>query len=455
MNRVTDMTTGSPIRLIFFFSLPLMLGSIFQQFYTIADTIIVSRGVGIDALASLGASDWINWMVLWGCQGLTQGLSVPVAQEFGAKNYCALRKTVAMLVKLCLVIGIVLTIGSLLAVTPLLRLLGTDPDILPGAQTYLHTLFAGVLVVIAYNMAAGILRCLGDSRTPLLALIIASFTNIGLDLLFVFVFHWGIFGAAFATVIAQFCSFLFCLHVLRRMPLLQMEPEDWQTDYAVIRHLCRMGLPVGLQNAIISVGGMVVQSVLNGFGIIFVAGFTATNKLYGLLECTAIAFGHAMTTYIGQNTGARRMDRIDAGLRADLLLSFLFSSVIGLSMLSFGRSILQLFISSTEESAAEVMAVAYRYLTVMSIPLFILFLIHVYRPVLQGLGNTTVPMLSGVAEVVGRIISALILPRFLGQDGIFYAEVVAWTCAVVLMVVYYYANIGKIRRRIEALPHNE
>lgn len=450
MNRVTDMTSGKPARLIFLFSLPLMLGGVFQQLYMIVDTMIVGRGVGITALASLGAADWINWMVLWSIQGFTHGFSVLIAQEFGAGNEAGLRKTTTMLVKLCVAFGVVLTAASLLAADPLLRLLQTEASVIGGARVYLYVQFSGTLVIIAYNMAAAVLRCMGDSRTPLLAIVVASLCNIVLDLLFVLKFHWGIFGAAIATVIAQLFSFLLCLGALARMPQLRLRPEDWKNDRRVLAHLCRLGVPTAFQNGIIATGGMVVQYVLNGIGLAFVAGFTATNKLYGMLESVAIAFGYAMTAYMGQNHGAGRVQRIDEGMRAVLLLSVAFSSVISVGMIAFGRNILQMFVSPSEENAAAVLDIAYRYLFIMSCLLLVLFLLHAYRSSLQGLGNTTVPMLSGVAELFMRISVALFLPRVFGRDSIFFAESAAWIGAAVLMIVYFYANINDIKCAISA-----
>ncbi len=233
MVRVTDMTHGRPIRLILLFSLPLMLGSVFQQLYTIVDTIIIGRGVGMQALASIGAADWINWLVLWGLQGFTQGFAILAAQEFGAGAYDRLRRVLAMIVKLSCWFGIAVTITSLLLVRPLLTLLHTDPAVFGGAQTYLYVQFGGSLIIIAYNMAAAVLRCLGDSRTPLFAIIAASFANIarpavcdGLG--------WGIFGASFATVLAQLIAFLLCLRSLWRLPFVQLTKADWKTDPAIL-----------------------------------------------------------------------------------------------------------------------------------------------------------------------------------------------------------------------------
>ena len=445
---MTNMTKGKPIFVIFRFAVPLMLGGIFQQMYTIIDSVIVGRGVGIQALASLGASDWINWFLLWGIQGFTQGISIPVSIRYGASDLRGLRKTTAMLVKLSLIAGAVVTVGSLLCVTPALRLLRTDSAVLPGARTYLRVLFSGSSVVLAYNMASSVLRALGDGRTPLLAVLVASSVNIGLDLLFVLGFRWGIFGAALATVLAQGLSFLYCLRVLCRMEILNMRKEDWAWDSRTAAQLCRCSFPVAMQNALIAVGGMVVQFVLNGFGVLFVAGFTATNKLLALLESSAIAFGQGMNTYMGQNRGAGDVRRIDEGMRSVLLLSVGFSVVLSAAALLFGRELLSLFVSSEEADAGRVIEIAYHDLRIMARLLLTLYLLHAYRSTLQGLGNTFIPMLSGLVEMLMRIGVALILPRVIGQEGIFYTEVMAWIGADLLMIPYYLRKKERIKERI-------
>ena len=398
MARVTDMTHGRPIRLILLFSLPLMLGSVFQQLYTIVDTIIIGRGVGMQALASIGAADWINWLVLWGLQGFTQGFAILAAQEFGAGAYDRLRRVLAMIVKLSCWFGIAVTIISLLLVR------------------------------------------------PLLAIIAASFVNIALDLLFVMGFGWGIFGASFATVLAQLIAFLLCLRSLRRLPFVQLTKADWKTDPAILLHLCRLGIPTGLQMSMITLGGMVLQSVLNGFGVVFVAGYTAANKLYGILESASVAFGYAMTAYMGQNRGARNAARIDAGIRAVLALSAGFTAAIVTAMLLAGKPLLGLFLSTEEAGAADALAVAYQYLMVLMAFLFALFMLQAYRSSLQGLGEMTVPTLSGFAEMLMRMGAALVLPAFIGQSGVFFAEGAAWVCAAALNLVWYYIRIGKIKR---------
>ena len=374
--KLIDMTTGNPTKLIFRFSLPLMVGNIFQQCYTIVDAIVVGQGVGVDALAAVGASDWINWMLLWMVQGMAQGCGVLVAQYFGAKELDGLRRAVTMSILLCGGCGILLTAVGLLGARPMLLLLQTPSDILEDAYSYLFILFSGLLVVMAYNLLSSILRALGDGKTPLIAMAIAGGINIVLDLVFVLVFHWGIAGAAIATVIAQMFSAVYCFLSLWKVPILRFTKKDWNIDRSLLSQLSRLGVPIALQNGIIAVGGMVVQYVLNGFGTLFIAGFTATNKLYGILECSAISFGYAMNTYMGQNMGARRLDRIRSGIRSVLGLSIGFSAVIGVVAVALGKMLLSLFVSTTDSNRDMVLDIAYQYLFIMASVLLVLYLLH-------------------------------------------------------------------------------
>lgn len=445
--RIKDMTSGKPAGLLLSFALPLMLGSICQQLYTMVDTMVVGQVLGVEALAALGAADWLNWMVLGIIMGFTQGFSILISQRFGAGDEDGLRKVTAMSTLLSAVIAIVVTAGSLLATEPLLQLLNTPENILPNSLSYLQIIFSGAAIVTAYNMMAAILRAVGDSRTPLYAMLVASVVNIGLDLLFVMVFHWGIPGAAAATVIAQGCSCIFCLAVLHRMTLLKMRKQDWGLDWTLIRRLFQLGIPIAFQNTVIAVGGLVVQFVINGFGFIFVAGFTATNKLYGLLELAATSFGFSMATFAGQNLGAGKYDRIRKGMRSAIKMAVATAIAISIVMILFGKYILLLFISGDPEEVKAVLDVAYTYLFVMCCLLFILYLLHLYRSALQGMGDTVIPMVSGVAELTMRIGCALLLPIWLGEYGIYFAEIAAWTGAAVILIIFYY-------RRIHHLLHN-
>ena len=442
--QVKNMTEGKPASLIVTFALPLMAGNVFQQLYTVVDTMVVGKYLGVTALAALGAADWLNWMMLGIVQGFTQGFAILMAQEFGAHRYEPLKKCIGNSAVLSLISALLLVLAGQLAARPVLVLLQTPADILGGSLLYLRILFSGLPIVMAYNLFACILRSLGDGKTPLLAMVVASFTNIVLDLLFVMVFHWGIAGAAAATLIAQLVSGLYCFYHILRIEFLKLEKRDFAPQGALCSKLMLLGLPLAFQNCIIAIGGMIVQFVINGFGVLFIAGFTATNKLYGILERAATSYGYSMITYAGQNLGAGKSDRIRKGLRAALGIALGTSVVIALVMLVFGRFILSWFISGTPQEVEQTMQIAYFYLAIMSVTLPILYVLHVVRSTIQGVGNTMLPMLSGVVEFIMRTGTALLLPIAVGEIGIFFAEPAAWIGADVVLVISYFVVSRKL-----------
>ena len=442
---IRSMTAGPPLKLLVTFALPLMLGNVFQQLYTVVDTAVVGQGVGVHALAALGAGDWLGWLSLGTAQGLTQGFGIPVAQTFGAGDYEKLKKVVGGSVVLAAISAVVLFLLDQLLAVPLLTMLQTPAEIMPSALLYLRIVYCGVPVVMTYNLLATILRALGDSKTPLHAMIVACMTNIVLDVLFVMVFHWGIAGAAIATVIAQGCSGLFCLQRLRKISILKLSIAHLRLERGMALQLLKLGFPTAMMNMIIAAGCMVIQMVVNGFGGLFIAGFTASNKMYGVLEIAATSYGYAMTTYVGQNLGAGKKDRIKKGVGAACVVAIVTSLVIMAIMLIFGRNILSLFLSGTPQEIAQTMEVAYGYLAVMSVCLPVLYLLYVFRSAIQGMGNTFLPMVSGIMELAARLAAALTLPLVIGETGVFYAEVLAWMGAVVILIPSYFVTFRKVR----------
>ncbi len=443
------MTKGNPYKLILQFALPLMLGNIFQQMYTLVDTMVVGKGVGVDALAAVGSSDWLNWMSLGILAGLAQGFSIPMAQEFGAGHKEALRKTIGNAISLSAFCAVVLLVIFQIIALPVLKLLQTPAEILPVAMQYIRIFFAGIPITMAYNVLAATLRAMGDGKTPLYAMIAASVTNIVLDVVFVIVLPFGVAGAAVATLIAQVVAAVYCYTALSRIGGLKLTKEDFVPEKYRIRHLLKLSIPLAFQNAIIAVGGMIVQFVVNSFGVLFIAGYTATNKLYGLLEMAAVSFGYAISTYVGQNVGAGEYKRLTSGHIASLVVSLATSVVISAAMLIFGRMFIGLFLSGTPEEIEAAGTVAYRYLVFMSLALAFLYLLYVYRSALQGMGNTLLPMLSGILEFVMRTGMVLGMTKFIGSDGIFWAEISAWMGAAVLLGISYYIIMGKKKFRIE------
>ena len=439
------MTTGNPYKLLVQFALPLMFGNIFQQLYTVVDTMVVGKGLGVDALAAVGASDWLNWMAIGTVAGFAQGFSIPMAQEFGAGNNKRLKRTIGNAITLSGMCALALLLVFQLLALPVLQLLQTPEEILPTSMVYIRIFFAGIPITMAYNVLAATLRAMGDGKTPLYAMILASFVNIGLDVFFVIILPFGVAGAAVATLIAQVVASLYCYRELNRSGEFVLQKEDFRMESALNKRLLRLSLPLAFQNAIIAVGGMIVQFVVNGFGVLFIAGYTASNKLYGILEIAATSFGYAISTYVGQNVGAGERKRLNSGHIAALVLCLAVSLVISAAMLLFGKVFIQMFLSGTPEEIAAAGAVAYRYLMFMSLALPALYLLYVYRSALQGMGNTLIPMLSGILEFLMRTGAVLGLTVLIGSDGIFWAEILAWIGAAVLLGISYYIIMGKMK----------
>ncbi len=444
MTRTTDMTKGNPAKLMLDLAFPLILTNLGQQLYMIADSSIVGRGVGISALASVGSADWIYWLVLWSVMMLTQGFSTFVSRFFGEKNSEMMNKSITMSAILCFVSGIVMTVAGLIVSRPLLELLKTPEDIIDGSSVYLHTMIAGTLIVIFYNMASAILRSLGDGKSPLVAMGISAVLNIGLDLLFVFVFHWGIFGVAIASVISQLFSLIYCARRIVMSDVICLKKQFWKIDGKLIKDLIGFSLPLALQYIIINLGGVVLQSTINSCGTDFVAGFTATNKLYGLLECSAISLGSAFCAYFAQNHGAGEVQRIKEGHKYALYLSVATSLLIMAIVLIWGRNLLGLFIDPTEKENIVPLEIAWNYLFVMAICLVILYLIYVYRSLLQSVGISSWSLISGFGEFFVRCSMAKIVFFQFGKNSLFFAEPFAWLAALLFVMIPFFFKRKKI-----------
>lgn len=444
--KITNMTEGSPSKLIITFALPLMVGNVFQQLYTVIDTMVVGQALGVSALAALGATDWLNWLFAGLVQGFAQGFSILMSQEFGSGNYKRLRKVIFNSIILSAICSLLVLVSSQACAAPVLTLLHTPDDIMGDSLLYLRIIFLGMPIIMAYNLSASILRSLGDSKTPLHAMIVASITNIVLDLVFVLVFRWGIAGAAIATLLAQLLSSVYCFYFIARIEVLKISHDELAIEKELCEKLLFLGFPIAFQNTVIFIGGMIVQSVVNSFGVIFIAGFTATNKLYGLLESAATSYGYSMSTYAGQNLGAGNIKRIRKGVRSAVLIALVTSLTISIIMLFLGRNILTWFLSGDPSKTQAALEIAYHYLAIMSLFLSTLYLLYIIRSTLQGTGDTLMPFLSGIAEFVMRVGAALILPRFLGQDGIFYAEILAWTGADVILLSAYVFHVFQWKR---------
>ena len=438
-----SLTTGSPLRLILRFALPIVAGNALQQFYSLVDSLVIGRAEGVTALAAVAASGWLDWLVLSLAMGLTQGFAIRVAQEFGAEDFGALRRTAGQSVLLALLATAALEALSQGLLRPVLVLLASPEDTIHLTERYLRVIFAGLPLVMGVNLLGGFLRSVGDSRTPLVAMVASTLCNAVLDVLFVALLRWGVTGAALATTISQGASCVICLLAVRRLPYFRLKAEELRPDWPLCGALMRLSTPLAFGNLVISLGGLVLQRVVNGFGFVFMAGYNAASRLQGLVEMAGSSLGSAVGTFAGQNIGAGRLDRVKKGVRQSLVLSIGLALAVAALMIVFGRQLLALFIQDEPELVEQVLAYAYRFLIIMSIGLPALYILFAYRSALQGLGNTVVPMISGFLELACRIAAILLLPRLLGETGVFIAEIAAWIGAGAYLGVEYYRWVWK------------
>ena len=446
MASVRNMTEGPPVKLILGFALPILAGNLLQQMYNLADSLIVGRLLGVTALTAVSASGWLDWAVLSVPMGLAQGYSIYAAQCFGRKDSRALKRTVGQGYLISIAVTVLLEIVSQLLLHPVLTWMHSPPETILLTEHYLRIIFAGLPVVMCLNVFSGFLQALGNSRTPLLALATSSVINIVLDLFFIGSLGLGTNGGAYATVIAQVASAAVCLAAILKIPQLHPQKEDYRPDGVMIRRLTRLGFPIAFQNLIISLGGLVLQSVVNAFGFIFMAGYNAASRLQGLVEIAGSSLGSGTGTFTGQNFGAGKMDRVRLGLRRSAQIGVGLALVVGGIMFLFGRPILSLFIHDEAEIAEQVLATGYDFLRVMACGLPMLYLLFVYRSTLQGLGDTFIPMISGFVELALRIGSALLLPGLCGVWGVYFAEITAWIGAGIFLMIGFYYRIRRIRK---------
>ena len=437
-----DMTTGNPVKLIVYFSIPLLIGNIFQQFYSMVDTIIVGRFLGTSSLAALGATGAMMFLIIGFATGLTSGFSVIAAQFFGANDAEGVKRSVATSITLSIISTIVITIISVLLVEPLLNSMNTPADIMQDAKSYITIIFAGTFATVFYNMISSILRALGDSRTPLYFLIVSSILNIVLDLLFIVNFSMGVSGAAYATVISQGVSGLLCLiYAIKKYDILKIEKRHFKMDKSFILKHFKIGLPMAFQFSITAIGVMVLQSSINSFGSVVVAAHTAASKVEQLVMQPSITFGITMATYSAQNLGAGKIQRIKDGVKKCSIVSLIVSIVCGLVVVFFGDSFTRLFIKG---ASSDVIRYSQQYLNTVAIFFPILGLLFIYRSSLQGIGDAFVPMMAGAAELVARVIVSLTLPLLIGYTAICLASPLAWIAATIPLALAYFKRINSL-----------
>lgn len=443
-----DMTTGSPLKNIIRFCLPLMVGNLFQQFYNMADTIIVGQFVGKNALSAVGSVGPLNFMIIGTVIGLCTGFAIPIAQRFGAQDIQNLKKYVANIIYTSIVVGVIFTCVAVLFARPLLEVLNTPIELRDEAYSYIVVIFAGIGATMLYNLLASIVRALGDSKTPLYFLLFSSFLNIGLDLLLIIVFQMGVRGAAVATVISQFISGVLCfIYVKRSFPILHLTKETKALDFTFIKNLLKNGLPMALQFSITAIGSVMLQSCVNGLGADCIAAVTIGGKTQLMIVLPAETIGITMATYCGQNLGAKKFDRIEKGVHRGVALAFGYAA-IGFCVARFlGPYLSLLFIDGSE---TEVIALAQQYINAGSYFYLILSLLFVLRNALQGLGYSFTAMLTGMFELVARGIMGFGFVNTIGYAAACIANPIAWIAADLFLIPAYIIVSRKVKRSLSS-----
>lgn len=441
-----DMTKGSPMKLILGFSIPLFFGFLFQQFYNLVDTVIVGRFLGKENLAAVGATGSVNFLIVGFCMGICSGFSIPVSHKFGAGDYSGLRRVVANCVWLTIGFAVVLTSLTTVLCRDILIAMKTPDNILDAAYAYIWVIFLGIPVTFLYNMTSGVIRALGDSKTPVIFLVMSSFINIGLDLFFIINLNWGVQGAAWATVISQGVSGVCCLlFMIKKFEILRIQKEEWAPNRHLMGSLCGMGIPMGLQYSITAIGSVILQSATNTLGSDAVAAVTAAGRIGGFLACPFDAFGSTMATYGGQNIGAGKLERIGRGLKSCVLLGAGYSVIAFCISIFFGRPLATLFLDPSETALIGDVRL---FLIINTIFYFPLALVNIIRFMIQGIGFPTFAILAGVFEMAARALAGFILVPVLGFTGSCLGSPIAWVFADVFLIPAYFHVKKVLKKRL-------
>lgn len=443
-SNMKDMTLGQPLGLILEFMIPCMLSKLFYQLYGMVDTIIVGRGLGVDSLAAVGSTASLNYLVLGFCLGVCNGLVIPIAQKFGAGDYEMLRKYAAGSVWIAAVMAVAVTAAVCSLCMPILIWMKTPENIIREAYDYIFVIFLGIPLTFGGNVSGGIIRSMGDSRTPLYFTICASFLNVGLDLIAVLGLHMGVAGAAWATVISQVFSFLMnMIYIRKKCPMLRMKKGDWKINWRIIGKLCRLALPMGLQSSITAVGSVMLQTSVNTLGTVYVTAVTAANRVTALLGTPFDALSVTMSTYAGQNMGARKLERIHRGVRISLLIGSVYSAILFAVLFFFGQEITQILVSGTE---TEILQQAHQFLICNSMFFILLMLVNVLRLTIQGMGFTGLAMFAGIFEMAARTAAAFLLVPAFGFRAVCFASPMAWVCAGIFLIQAYRKVMHRLRK---------
>jgi len=441
---VKELTQGNPLKLIITFMLPILIGNLFQQFYNIVDGLIVGRTLGNNALGAVGSTMPFIFMVITFVFASTQGFTMVTAQQFGANNHDMVRKSFVISTFLSGILALFVTLISTPFTYKLLALLNTPNDIINLASNYLVIMFGGIFATVFYNLAANTIRALGDSKTPLYFLIFSALLNIALDLLFILKLHLGIKGAGYATITAELIATILCISFMFwKFPILRLKKEDFHVTKEFIYEHIRIGIPMGIQMSVLSIGVIALQFVLNSFGANAVTAFTAAIFIEQIFTQAYIALGATMAVYSAQNFGAKKLSRIKEGTKISLIIVGIITAIAVITISLFSRELIMMFMREINE---EVITLAQQYLHILTTFLIFLGILILFRNILQGMGRVIAPLLSGIAELIGRTSCAFILGHYFGYTGICFATPAAWVGAAIVLYIGFIINLKKSKK---------
>ena len=454
---IKDLTKGEPLKLILLFSVPLLIGNIFQQLYNIADLVIVGRLLGVEPFAAVGAVAPLFFLIMFVIVGFTNGFAVVTGQRYGAKDYDGVRNSVVVSTILSTIVTLIFSVICTIFMNPILHWLNVPANIYHNAYWYIEIVVIGLLSTTMYNLLASIIRALGDSKTPLYFLIIASIINIILALVFIEVFHMGVPGSAVAVILSPAISVILCLFFVKyKFPILHLKKSDWmikfdRTFYNSVYEHMRIGFPMAVQFSIIGIGIIIIQSVCNTFGSNVIAALTAALRIEQIATLPMMSFGVALASYVAQNFGARKFKRIRLGVIKTSTINIALSILMAFVMRIWGTDIIGAFIGTATE---EIIDIAHRYLLISTIFYFFLGQIFIYRNALQGMGETIFPLFACIAELVMRAFAAVYLAMKFGYIGIFYSGPIAWISASTILFLGYMGSIKHIVFKVKEKLHN-
>lgn len=445
-NTTTDLSVGSPMKLILSFMMPLFLGLLFQQLYSMVDTMVVGKLLGVDALAGVGSTGSVNFLVLGLCNGICAGFAIPVAQKFGEKDFDGLRKFVGNMIWLGVVISLAVTAVTVTACRSFLTWTNTPAQVFEYAYSYIVIIFLAIPATMLYNILSGIIRSLGDSRTPLYFLILSSLLNVVLDILFIVSFRMGVAGAGWATLLSQLISGLLCLaFIARRLPILKLSREDLRYRSGYARRLLAMGLPMGLQYSITAIGSILLQTAVNGLGATVMAAITAANKVHGMCCCPLDAMGTTVATFAGQNLGAGKPQRVRTCVKDCTALGCIYAVIVFLISWFWGNPLTMLFLDTRDPAAMEtILPLSRQFLLTCAAFNVPLLFIYVFRFTIQGLGYSELAMVAGVLEMIARAIFGLGLVPVFGFQAVCFAHPAAWIAADLFLFPAYFHCLKKV-----------